>query len=152
MSVVRFAARVGLPKWILGVCAVAATLSATDSFAQCPGGMGRGGMGSQGRGTSMSAMSGGMRRGGGGSMMGQQGQGRPMGMMGLPMNGQNFSAGQGNPFGQQLMQNQQAVRVRVVQSQAQSAVRQQRQRDAIRQQSRTQKATATGPRSLASVQ
>lgn len=152
MNVVRFAGRVCKLRWAAGVLGVVVVLSSSVSFAQCAGGMGRGGMGG-----SMGAMGGGMKQGGGGGMMmGQQGggmgmrMGMRMGMANMAMNGQNFSGVQSNPFGQQVMQNQQAVRARVMQSQTQLAARHQRQTEGLRQQSQSRFSTKSGQRPTSS--
>lgn len=136
------AGRIRGARLAIGALGIAVALSTSVSFAQCSGGMGRGGMGgsmgSQNGGMSMAVMGGGMRHGGGGQMMGSQG----MGMMNRTMSGGNFSMTPSNPFGQQVMQSQMAARVRVMQSQVQLAARHQRQTDALRQQSQS-KSTAT---------
>ncbi len=157
MNVVRFAGRVCKLGWAAGVLGIVVVLSSPVSFAQCAGGMGRGGMGgsmgSQGGGMSMGAMGGGMKQGGGGGMMmGQQGggMGMRMGMANMAMNGQNFSGVQSNPFGQQVMQNQQAVRARVMQSQTQLAARHQRQTEGLRQQSQSRFSARSGQRPTSS--
>lgn len=155
MSVVRMAGRVWKFGCIAGVMGAVVALSSSVSFAQCAGGMGRGGMGGSmgSQSMSMGAMGGGMRQGGGGGrMMGQQGRGMgmQMGMMNMATNGQSFSGAQSNPFVGQVMQNQQAVRARVMQSQAQLAARHQRQTEGLRQQSQSRSIARAGQRPASS--
>lgn len=156
MNVVRMAGRVWKLRWTAGVMGAVVALSSSVSFAQCAGGMGRGSMGGSmgSQSMSMGAMGGGMRQGGGGRMMGQQGMGMgmpmQMGMMNMARNGQSFSGAQSNPFAGQVMQNQQAVRARVMQSQGQLAARHQRQTEGLRQQSQSRSIARTGQRPASS--
>lgn len=95
-------------------------------------------MGQQGMGMGHHCMGMGQQSSG----MGQQGMGMgQMGMTNRTMNRQNFSTVQTNAVGQQIMQNQQAVRARVTQSQIQCNERSQRQLEGLRKQWQTQPAT-----------